>query len=95
MVAELVGAHADCGDEHAEQEEIPQTEHVICVGVGRTACNPSTEARAWKLAQAQGKRAQFGGRSRRNRSTVAYARRQSEVSSTTLPPCGAASSDLG
>ena len=35
---------------------------------------------------AQGRRAQFGGRSRRNRPTVAYACRQSEVSSATLAP---------
>ena len=35
---------------------------------------------------AQGRRAQFGGRSRRNRSTVAYACLQSEVSSATLAP---------
>jgi hypothetical protein len=35
---------------------------------------------------AQGRGAQFGGRSRRNRSTVAYACLQSEVSSATLAP---------
>jgi SAM-dependent methyltransferase len=35
---------------------------------------------------AQGRRAQVGGRSRRNRSTVAYACLQSEVSSATLAP---------
>ena len=35
---------------------------------------------------AQGRRAQFGGRSRRNHSTVAYACLQSEVSSATLAP---------
>ena len=35
---------------------------------------------------AHGRRAQFGGRSRRNRSTVAYACLQSEVSSATLAP---------
>ena len=35
---------------------------------------------------AQGRRAQFGGRSRRKGSTVAYACRQSEVASATLAP---------
>src|SRR6186997_2742218 len=35
---------------------------------------------------AQGRRAQVGGRSRRNHSTVAYACLQSEVSSATLAP---------
>jgi len=35
---------------------------------------------------AQGRRAQHGGRSRLNRSTVAYACLQSEVSSATLAP---------
>ena len=37
---------------------------------------------------AQGRRAQFGGRSRRNRSTVGYACPQSEVSSARLPNVG-------
>ena len=37
---------------------------------------------------AQGRRAQFGGRCRRNRSTVAYACPQSEVSSARLPNVG-------
>jgi hypothetical protein len=35
---------------------------------------------------AQGRRLQFGGRSRRKSSTVAYASLQSEVSSATLAP---------
>ena len=35
---------------------------------------------------ARGRRAQFGGRSRRNGSTVAHACLQSEVSSVTLAP---------
>ena len=48
-----------------------------------------------RLLHAQGRRAQFGGRSRRNRSTVAYACLQSEVSSATLAPWRAASSDTG
>jgi hypothetical protein len=44
---------------------------------------------------AQGRRAQFGGRSRRKPSSVAYACLQSEVSSATLAPYLAASSDTG
>jgi hypothetical protein len=51
--------------------------------------------RAPEGTYAQGRRAQFGGRSRRNHSTVAYACLQSEVSSVTLAPWRAASSDTG
>ena len=57
------------------------------------AYSPSRFCTAWSSARmppeaiyAQGRRDQFGGRSRRNRSTVAYACLQSDVSSATLAP---------
>ena len=49
----------------------------------------------WLQLYAQGRRPHVGGRSRRNHSTVAYACLQSEVSSATLAPYRAASSDAG
>ena len=47
---------------------------------------PPGNGRGVRPAYAQGRRAQFGGRSRRNCSTPAYACLQSEVSSATLAP---------
>jgi hypothetical protein len=66
---------------------------------GNAACGGEVLANAGGAASeplyAHGRRAHPGGRSRRNRSTFAYACLQSEVAFATLAPWRAASSDAG
>jgi hypothetical protein len=65
--------------------------------LARQSSSPARGARSQtpEGVYAQGRRAELGGRSRRNRSIVAYACLQSETSSATLAPWRAASSDTG
>jgi hypothetical protein len=69
---------------------VPETAGGDRSGLELVACFDRRSRRGSRMTPegiyAQGRRAQFGGRSRRNRPTVAYACRQSEVSSVTLAP---------
>ena len=69
-------------DDQTAIKVIDGTVEVVSEGTG--SCLPALRAPGGDYAQ--GRRAQLGGRSRRNRSTVAYACLQSEVSSATLAP---------
>ena len=69
-------------DDETAIKVVDGTVEVVSEGHWKLFTPSDTGARNY----AQGRRAQLGGRSRRNHSTVAYACLQSEVSSATLAP---------
>jgi hypothetical protein len=85
-VREVVEQPHSCAEQHGSQIDVELVEqprvHALLDRFGAVQRSGMTPEEIY----AQGKRARFGGRSRRNCSTVAYACRQSEVSSVTLAP---------